>query len=272
MDLTNCQVVRMLPTWMQDDRAVGAFASVVDAAAAQAHDRAQMLTQWDKIDELPEDVLDELAWALDISWWDSEASIETKRALIKDSDYVHSKLGTVAAMENVARAYLGDGEVLEWFDYGGRPHNFKIATGNLPMLQANQARLLDRLMQAKRHSSKLESILVLLTGDVPLCSGTGFRESTHGVHFASREGAWAFAGVGMGGADSYEVCMIPWQRLDVPARSGQAHRISDHTTLVMLPVWRIPARTYSGQAVGEHDRVVIRMMSAGADDENERSE
>ena len=168
MDLTNCQVVRMLPTWMQDDRAVGAFASVVDAAAAQAHDRAQMLTQWDKIDELPEDVLDELAWALDISWWDSEASIETKRALIKDSDYVHSKLGTVAAMENVARAYLGDGEVLEWFDYGGRPHNFKIATGNLPMLQANQARLLDRLMQAKRHSSKLESILVLLTGDVPL--------------------------------------------------------------------------------------------------------
>lgn len=76
----------------------------------------------------------------------------------------------------------------------------------------------------------------------------------------------------MGGADSYEVCMIPWQKLDVPARGGQAHRISDHTTLVMLPVWRIPARTYSGQAVGEHDRVVIRMMSAGADDENERSE
>lgn len=272
MDLTNCQMVRMLPSWMQGDGADGAFAAVVDEVAAQVNESAKLLTVWDKIDELPEALLDELAWALDISWWDSEAPIETKRALVKDSDYVHSKLGTVAAMENVARAYLGDGEVLEWFDYGGRPHNFKIATGNLPMLQQNQARLIDRLLQAKRHSSKLESILVLLSGDVPLASGTGFRESAYSRLFTPREGAWAFAGVGMGGADAYEVCMIPWQRLDAPVRSGQAHRISDHTTLVMLPVWRIPAGTYSGTAVSGHDRVVIRMVSAGADDENERSE
>lgn len=66
--------------------------------------------------------------------------------------------------------------------------------------------------------------------------------------------------------------MIPVQKLDGPLCAGQAHRISDHTTLVMLPVWRIPAGTYSGTAIGEHDRVVISMMSAGADDENERSE
>lgn len=272
MDLTSCQTVRMLPTWMQADDTDKAFAAVVDAVAAQVHDRAQMLTTWDKIDDLPEELLDELAWALDISWWDSEASIETKRELVKNSDYVHSKLGTVAAMESVARAYLGDGEVLEWFDYGGRPHNFKIATGNLPMLQRNQARLIDRLLQAKRHSSKMESILILLTGDVPLCSGTGFRESTHSTRFVQREAAWAFAGVGMAGADSYEVCMIPWQKLDSPVRAGQAHRISDHTTLAMLPVWRIGAETYTATAIGEHDRVVIRMVSAGADDENERSE
>lgn len=272
MDLTNCQTVRMLPTWMQSDDADRAFGAVVDEVARQVHDDAQMLTVWDKIDDLPEELLDELAWALDISWWDSEASIETKRSLVKNSDYVHSKLGTVAAMENVARSYLGDGEVLEWFDYGGRPHNFKIATGNLPMLQRNQARLIDRLLQAKRHSSKLESILILLSGDIPLASGTGFRESTRTRLRASREGAWAFAGVGIAGTDSLELCMVPVQKLDGPMSSGQAHRISDHTTLVMLPLWRIPSGTYSGTAIGEHDRVVIRMVSAGADDENERSE
>lgn len=197
MRLRDCDLVAMLPAWMQDGADTAALAAVVDAAAAQAWERARLLSTWDKVGELPEDVLDDLAWALDITWWDSTAPIETKRALVLDSDWVHSKMGTVAAMESVAAAYLGDGEVLEWFDYGGEPHHFKISTASLQNLRDNRERLIGRIQMAKRLSSKLESIIVRLSGDLPLSSGMGVSEGTTLEMTAGREAAWVLGGVGL---------------------------------------------------------------------------
>ncbi len=235
MDLTSCQMVRMLPAWMRADAADAALASVVDAATRQACASARMLSVWDKIDELPEELLDELAWALDISWWDSEAPIATKRSLVKESDYVHSKLGTVAAMESVATSYLGDGRVLEWFDYGGHPHNFKIATGDLRNLKDNQERIVERILQAKRHTSKLESILLELEGDAPLHAGEGFQESSRETVLARRDAAWAFVGMGRWISDAVWVCMMPVQRVDAPMRAAIALRTSEHVGVAMPP-------------------------------------
>ena len=48
----------------------------------------------DKIDQLNDAELDEMAWELNIQWYDSTAPIETKRAVIRSSDRVYAKLGT----------------------------------------------------------------------------------------------------------------------------------------------------------------------------------
>lgn len=261
MNLNDCHLIRMLPSWMRDEPDVAALASVVDAVASEAEDKARLLTLWDKIEELPEELLDELAWALDITWYDSTAPLPVKQALVLDSDYVHSKLGTAAAMESVAKAYLGDGRVLEWFDYGGDPHNFKIATGNLHDLRENQARLIDRILQAKRHSSKLESILLELFGDVPLCSGEGFRESTHKGLFARRDKAWAFAGVGWWHSDRVWLCMIPIQQVGTESHTATAQRESDYMRIVSLPTYRIGMQGHGGSSCHSADRVEIRIAN-----------
>ncbi len=43
---------------------------------------------------------------------------------------VHTFRGTPYAVEQVIQTYFGDGEVSEWFEYGGQPGMFKVVTTN----------------------------------------------------------------------------------------------------------------------------------------------
>ena len=67
------------------------------------------LSTWDHIDELTEAELDAWLGELNILWYDTGASLDTKRALVKDSDLVYKRLGTKWAVENVINSYFGEG-------------------------------------------------------------------------------------------------------------------------------------------------------------------
>lgn len=72
-----------------------------------------------RIDEMPEFLLDILAYDFKIDWWDPNYAIEEKRQTLKDSWYVHRHLGTKAAVETAISAIFKDSRVEEWFEYGG---------------------------------------------------------------------------------------------------------------------------------------------------------
>ncbi|HML88940.1 MAG TPA: phage tail protein I [Methylomusa anaerophila] len=106
-------------------------------AAAQALDRElQAVTAaipltvlFARIDVLPEEVLDVLAWQLHVDFYEPVGfSIEKKRALIKQSIAWHRHKGTPWAVEQVVSAAFANAEVVEWFDYDGDPYRFKIRT------------------------------------------------------------------------------------------------------------------------------------------------
>lgn len=175
MRLEDCAMVALLPGWMQQDADVGALASVVDTVAQEAYLKSQLLTIWDKIDVLPEGTLDELAWALDIEWWDSTAAIDVKRSLIKNSDMVHARKGTPAAVESVIDSYFGSGRLMEWDEYGGEPYHFKAFTTNPTLVAENQTLFLALMEKVKRESTKLDAILIGLTGEMRLYAGAAVR-------------------------------------------------------------------------------------------------
>ena len=163
--LGDLEFVRLLPTWMRGDLADMALAQGVDEVMRAAAPQLAVLSVWDCLDMLPEAYLDELAWALDVRWYDSGASYETKVDLIRNSDHVHSKLGTVGAVESVVSSYFGTGRVMEWPDYDGQPHHFKVFTTDPSAVGENLDRFLDMLRKVKRLSSVFDGIMIGLTGE-----------------------------------------------------------------------------------------------------------
>lgn len=201
--LGNLTFNALLPAWMRGDVADMALAAGVDEAMWRASPELAILTVWDVIDQLPEAYLDELAWSLDIRWYDSGAPIETKRRLVLESDRVHQSLGTVAAVESVVTSYFGDSQVIEWFDYDGRPHHFKVFTTDASGVTANMGRFLDMLEKVKRLSSKLDGIVIGLVANCEAHIGTAVMMSRWQTfdwvetEFTGREDAHIWAALGM---------------------------------------------------------------------------
>ena len=177
--LGDLEFVRLLPTWMRGDLADAALAAGVDEVFRGAAPQLAVLSVWDCIDRLPEEYLDELAWALDIRWYDSGASIETKRDLVLNSDRVHQKLGTVGAVESVVASYFTVGQVIEWPDYDGKPHHFKVFTTDPSAGGDNLPRFLDMLKKVKRLSSVFDGILIGLTCNQTAKYGLATKITTH---------------------------------------------------------------------------------------------
>jgi phage tail P2-like protein len=120
--------LRLLPQFMRKDEANIALAAAVDELLQDPGSRAKQLRVWDKIDELPESQLDELAWELNVDWYKTSMTIEAKRATIKNARLIKAHRGTKYAVEELVSNYLGSGVVVEWFEVNGKPYTFYICT------------------------------------------------------------------------------------------------------------------------------------------------
>lgn len=81
---------------------------------------------YSRIDDLPEELVDILAYDLHVDWYDYSYPLAAKRALLKSSVRVHKKMGTKYAIEKALSALYPESEVEEWFEYGGEPGHFHI--------------------------------------------------------------------------------------------------------------------------------------------------
>lgn len=171
MRLTDLELRRLLPSWMQGDAADLALSRGVDTAVRRTAPELDLLSIWNALDQLPEAVLDELAWSLDIGWYDSGAPRPVKADLVRQSDLVHAKLGTVAAVESVIRSYFGSGRVKEWPEYAGEPHHFKVYSTNPTLVYERYTQFLSMLAKTKRLSSKLDAIEIGITGEGTVRAG-----------------------------------------------------------------------------------------------------
>lgn len=182
MRLQEAEILKLLPAWMREDGSVQGLAAGTDEVTRALTGRLKLLSRWDKIDQLSEAELDEMAWELNIQWYDSTAPIEAKRAVIRNSDLVYSKLGTRYAVEQIITDYFGSGEVREWYEYGGKPHHFKVLSSNPELVNTNLELFLKLLGVVKRRSSWLDAILICLTGEMFLYTGMAVEEHTEEQH------------------------------------------------------------------------------------------
>lgn len=176
MTLSELEFLRLLPEFMRSDSAVQGLSVGLDIIIPPLAESVKSLSTWDQIDNLSEAELDELAWELNILWYDITADIGVKRELVKNSDKVYRHLGTKWAVENVISTYFGEGYISEWFEYGGEPGRFRVYSTNPSLSQESITEFLSILDKVKRASAKFDGIFITLTCQMPLAAGVALHE------------------------------------------------------------------------------------------------
>lgn len=124
------------------------------------------------IDQQPDEVLDLLAAELRTQYYRESLDIGSKRRLVKNTLIWYMKAGTPEAVEELVAAVFGEGEVKEWFEYGGDPYKFKIKTN--AMLTPEMSDFFSIMIKrVKNTRSYLEAIEIHRTVDQPLYTGVG---------------------------------------------------------------------------------------------------
>lgn len=164
--ITADNLLRTLPSVLQNDKSMQALASSISSVLAARLAEIDLLRIYTQIDSLPEELLDILAYDFKVDWWDANYTLDEKRKTLKDSWNVHRILGTKAAVEKAISAIYSDTQVNEWFDYGGDPYHFKLLIDATyeNVDPAKHKRVLDRVAFYKNLRSVLDEVEYFDTG------------------------------------------------------------------------------------------------------------
>lgn len=159
MKISELDFVRLLPAFMRDDAAVIALSKAINELVGNPGKRLDTIRTWDKIDELNEAECDELAWELDIDWYDSTGmSLQEKQETIKLAQQIKRKRGTKWAVERLISAYFGEGYVAEWYEMGESPYTFMVLTTNTNIVSENYDKFVKAVNAAKNERSHIAGI------------------------------------------------------------------------------------------------------------------
>ena len=159
MKVSELEFLRLLPAFMRDDEAAIALSKAMNRLIGEPSKRLKTLRVWDNIDNLNEAECDELAWELDVDWYDSTGmSLEEKRATLKIAQQVKRKRGTKWAVEQLISAYFGEGYIMEWYEMYGTPYTFVALTTNPHITAQNFGKFVEAVKAAKNVRSHLAGV------------------------------------------------------------------------------------------------------------------
>ena len=158
--MTAENLLRTLPDVLKSDESMAALVVSVAQVLSERLSEIQRLTIYSRIDELPEELLDILAYDFKVDWWDGDYTLKEKRKTLKDSWRVHRMLGTKAAVETAISAIYQNTQVSEWFEYNGEPYHFKLLIDATyeNVDPAKHQRVLDRVEYYKNLRSVLDEV------------------------------------------------------------------------------------------------------------------
>lgn len=154
MKLSDIEFIKIVPEFMKNDEAVKAFCQALDKLLEPCS-RTSTLSTWASFGELTESECDELAWELDVDWYDYNATIEQKRAAVSSAQQIKRKRGTKWAVEQLVSSYFGNGKIIEWFEEGGAPFTFSATSENPEISDEMYAKFIQAVNAAKSERSKL---------------------------------------------------------------------------------------------------------------------
>ena len=110
------------------------------------------------IDKLSETEIDYLLWEYHVDYVGENASLESKRELVKIAVIAHFNKGTLGSVKAICKILFGNAEIKEWFEYGGRPGYLKISTLGELKDEKDYLKVLDVVNEYKNERSWLEAL------------------------------------------------------------------------------------------------------------------
>ena len=110
------------------------------------------------IDKLSETEIDYLLWEYHVDYVGENASVESKKELVKIAVIAHFNKGTLGSVKAICKILFGNAEIKEWFEYGGRPGYFKISTLGELKDEKDYLKVLDVVNEYKNERSWLEAL------------------------------------------------------------------------------------------------------------------
>lgn len=158
--LTAENLLASLPEVLRNDEKMQALASAISDVLAQRKEEISGLLIYPRLEDLPEDLLDILAYDFKVDWYDYDYSEEEKRKTLADSFSVHRRLGTPYAVLAAISAIYPGTTLKEWFEYGGDPYHFKllIDATNDEITAAKHRRVLERIRIYKNARSVMDDV------------------------------------------------------------------------------------------------------------------
>lgn len=173
---------KLLPLFMRDDASVKEMAEAVNEIMSHA-DPAKLRT-WDQLDKMTHEELDELAWELNVLWYNAAGTLQQKREQIRTSDDVWRTLGTRHAVETVISQLFVKGKLLEFWEYeGGQPHHFSVECYDPSVVTPDGEKEFRRVLEiVKRKSQILDSIVLILSPNFWMYNGVAIHDITKETH------------------------------------------------------------------------------------------
>jgi phage tail P2-like protein len=130
-DIFGLSLRDVIPSSLAGDPQIQAIIDALDPELQSVSFDTREALIYSRIDELPEDVIDLLAWQFHCDFYEpvnAPLTLEVKRGLVKTSILVHRRKGTLWAVQELCDIVFGSTTVEPWFKYGGEPYHFRVST------------------------------------------------------------------------------------------------------------------------------------------------
>lgn len=159
-DIYSTDFSEFLPGALRHDPKMTALARTLTEQLLTVSGSMDNVLIYSRFEELPEDLVDILAYDMHVDWYDYSYPLQVKRDMVKNSVKVHKKMGTKYAMETALGSIWPKSEVEEWFNYGGEPHHFRVVCDvTEDRITASFSQLIKAIRMYKRLSSHLDGIV-----------------------------------------------------------------------------------------------------------------
>lgn len=161
-ELSKLNLKELLPSSIANDETIRNICDAIAEKLQMIDEKSELVLLLPRLDQLPETLVDELAWQYHVDFYDYAADVVTKRALVRKAIAWHRRKGTPAAVEEVCAAVFKSATVCENWEYGGQPYHFQVRmiSEGIP-----DKSVLDNLYRAIKESKNVRSWLDALSFD-----------------------------------------------------------------------------------------------------------
>lgn len=116
----------LLPEPLKRDARIYAMAKAIGAQKRKIAGEIWRARVWLEIERMPEEILDALAYDMDVRWYSGDYDLALKRKVMGSACMVYRTLGTAGAVKQAIGDVYEKAEIQEWFQYGGAPYHFRL--------------------------------------------------------------------------------------------------------------------------------------------------